>query len=148
MDYIKIRFGNDSDRLVPKFEKTVEEMFRSMNPIFTLSDSERVWMPQTDIYETSEEIFILSEMAGISKDDLSVEVSSKTVRIYGKRIKTPVKENITYRLAEIQYGKFERVLFLPALIDTDKVTASFSDGFLRIRFVKLACETHKIPISD
>jgi len=146
MDYIKIRFGNDFDQLVPKFEKTVEEMFRSMSPMFTLS--ERAWRPQTDICETSEEIFILAEMAGVSKDDLLVEVNSKAVRIYGKRVGMPVKGNVTYRLAEIQYGRFERVLFLPALIDTDKVTASFSDGFLKIRFAKLVCETHKIPISD
>ena len=58
-------------------------------------------------------------------------------------------EGSTYRLAEIQYGKFERVLFLPAKIDTDIVSSSFSNGFLELRLVKVPPErTYRIPISD
>lgn len=150
---IKVRFGDNSDRLVPKlvpaseqgFEKTVEEIFRSMNPIFTLS--ERIWKPQMDIYETPEDIFILAEIAGVSKEDLEIEINAKAVRIYGKRSEAPVGKG-TYRLAEIQYGQFERILFLPAPIDTEKVTASFINGFLKIRMTKLRHKPRKIPISD
>lgn len=145
MDYIKIRFGNDFECLDPRFEKTVEEIFRSMNPMFTLS--ERIWKPQMDIYETYEDIFILAEMAGINKENIEIEISSKAVRIHGKRPEVRWDKG-TYRLAEIQYGKFERTLFLPAPIDMDKVTASFSDGILNIRLVKLPSEARKIPISD
>jgi len=58
-------------------------------------------------------------------------------------------KHTTYRLAEIQYGKFERILFLPTPIDTDKVSASFLDGFLQIRLLKMMMDvTHKIPIVD
>lgn len=147
MDYIKIRFIDDFEQLSSKFEKTIEDMFRSINPIFTLS--ERTWKPQMDIYETPGEIIILAEIAGVNKEDLEVEISSKAVKISGKRSESPRLENATYRLAEIQYGNFERILFLPALIDTDTVSASYLNGFLQIRLAKLPLDKkHKIPITD
>lgn len=149
MDYIKIRFGNDFDQLASKLDKTFEEMFRSrlMSPMFT--SSERTWSPQMDIYETQDEIIIQAEIAGVDKENLEVEISSKAVRIYGKRSEIPLIKNATYRLAEIQYGKFERILFLPTPIDTDIVTSSYSNGFLKIQLSKLPVDvSHKIPISD
>ncbi|MBW2590259.1 MAG: Hsp20/alpha crystallin family protein [Deltaproteobacteria bacterium] len=149
MDYIKIRFGNDFDQLTSRFDKTFEEMFRQrpMSPMFT--SSERTWSPQMDIYETPEEIIIQAEIAGVDKENLEVEINSKAVRIYGKRSEIPLVENATYRLAEIQYGKFERILFLPTPVDTELVTSSYSNGFLKIRLSKLPVDvTHKIHISD
>jgi HSP20 family protein len=147
MDYIKIRFGSDIDQLGSKFERTIENMFRSAGPMFILS--ERTWKPQMDIYETPNEIIILAEIAGVSKENLEVEINRKAVKIHGKRLEIPRIENSTYRLAEIQYGQFERLLFLPAPIDADKVTASYLNGLLHIRLVKIPLEiTHKIPISD
>ncbi len=149
MDYIKIRFGNDFDQLSSKLERTFEEMFRPrpVSPMFT--SSERTWNPQMDIYETTDEIIIQAEIAGVDKENLEVEINSKAVRIYGKRSEIPLEENATYRLAEIQYGKFERILFLPTPIDTEVVTSSFSNGFLKIRLTKIPVDiTHKIPITD
>jgi HSP20 family protein len=102
-----------------------------------------------DVYETPDEIVILAEIAGVQKEDLDIEINSKAVKIYGNRYQIPRVENTTYRLAEIQYGRFERILFLPTPIDTDKVSASFLDGFLQIRLLKLRMDvTHKIPIID
>ena len=147
MDYIKIRIGDNFDGLCSKIEKTIEDMFRSMNPIFSLSECS--WKPQMDIYEIPEEIIIIAEIAGVNKENVEVEISSKAVKIYGYRIELPRLENTKYRLAEIQYGKFERILFLPVSIDTDKVTASYLNGFLQIRLAKLPpADIHKVPITE
>jgi len=147
MDYIKIRFGNDFTRLASTIEESIDDIFRSMNPMFSLS--ERKWQPQMDIYETPDEIIILAEIAGVKKENLEIEINSKAVRIFGVRAEPPRMECATFRLAEIQYGHFERVLFLPAPIDTDKVSASHLNGFLQIRLTKLAENvTHKIPIQE
>jgi HSP20 family protein len=52
-------------------------------------------------------------------------------------------------LAEIRYGKFERVLYLPSPVDTEVVSSAFTNGLLSIRVAKLAVhKTHKIPIQD
>jgi len=147
MDYIKIRFGNNLDQLSSNFEKNIEDIFRSMSPRFACTEC--TWIPPMDIYEAPEEIIILAEIAGVNKDDLDIEINTKAVKITGKRIYMPRLENATYRLAEIRCGKFERILFLPAPINTEKVTASYLDGMLHIRLAKLQTDkTHKIQISD
>ena len=110
MDYIKIRFLDDFGHIGSKFEKTIEDMFRSVSPAFTLS--ERTW-------------------------------------IRGNRFAKHCSSNATYRLAEIQYGRFERVLFLPAPIDPEVVSAAYQNGLLEIRLAKQPAEkTRKIPIEE
>jgi HSP20 family protein len=147
MDFIKIRFGTDLDNLSSKFEKTIEEMFRSANPLFNCSECS--WKPPVDIYETQEEIIIIAELAGVKKEEVELEINSKVVKISGQRSGATEVKNGTYRLAEIQYGQFERILFLPFPIDTEKVNATYSNGFLKIQLAKLSgSTTHKVPISE
>ena len=100
-------------------------------------------------YETPEEIIILAEIAGVNKEDLELEISSKAVKIFGNRPEYFRIENSTYRLAEIQYGKFERILYLPSPIDPEVVSASYSNGFLQVRLAKLALDrSHKVHITE
>ena len=147
MDYIKIRFTDGFDHLESETEKTFEDMFRSISPMFAIA--ERRWKPQMDIIETPDEIIILAEIAGVNKEDVELEISSKAVRIYGRRTEFPRIENATYRLAEIQYGKFERILYLPSPIDPEVVSASYSNGFLQVRLAKLMLDKkRKVPITD
>jgi HSP20 family protein len=146
MDYIKIRFINDFDQLDTEIEKTIDDMFRPIRPMFMLSA--RKWKPQMDIYETPDQILVLVEIAGVNKEDLELEISNKAVRIYGNRAEFPRGENAKYRLAEIQYGRFERILYLPAPIDPEVVSASYSNGFLQIRMAKLSLDNiRKIDIT-
>jgi HSP20 family protein len=149
MDYIKIRFGGTLDDLSTELGRTIEGIFRprALNPTFNCSRCS--WKPQMDIYETPEAIVILAEIAGVDKDDLDVEINSRAVKISGSRVGIPPGANATYRLAEIQYGVFERILYLPAPIDSENVSAVFSNGFLEIRLAKKPSDmTHKVPISD
>jgi HSP20 family protein len=146
MEFFKIRFGNDLDELSSKFEKTLEDML-GVTPSFTLS--ERAWRPPMDMYETPDEIIIRAEIGGVDREDLEVEISSKAVRIQGKRPTPASGGSCTYRLAEIQYGRFERILFLPNPIDPDKVNAAAKNGLLEIRLVKRPMDqTYKVPISS
>jgi len=147
MDYIKIRFTKDFDHLGSSFEKTVEDLFRTINPMFRIA--EQKWKPQMDMYETPDEVIIMGEIAGVNKEDLELEISSKAVRIQGNRTQSPRIDNAKYRLAEIQYGKFERILYLPSPIDPEVVSASYTNGFLQVRLAKLKLDkTFKVPITE
>ena len=145
MSYIKIRFGTGFDQS-PTVGRSIEEVFQSMSPMFALS--QRNWKPQMDIHETAEAIIILAEIAGVEKENLEVEISSKAVRVHGCRHGIMPEQEASYRLAEIQYGCFERILFLPSPINTDDVTAHYNNGILEIRLAKLpTSRLHRIPVN-
>ena len=149
MDRIKIKLSEPFDRFGSHLERTIQDIFRPrpVNPMFACKDCS--WVPQMDMYETEKEVVVWAELAGIEKEALEVEVNSKAVRIYGIRKELPRDPEGTYRLAEIRYGKFERVLYLPSPVDTTSVSSSFVNGLLTIGMTKLEIhKTHRIPISD
>jgi len=136
MNYIKIRFGEDMADIDAQFQKTVDEMFRMINPVFV--QHQHVWRPQIDIYEARDEIIILAEISGVKNEDIDIVLGRTTIKIFGIREKPPLAEQTRYRLAEIPYGRFERSFSLPAPIETETVTATFTDGLLQIRMIKAA----------
>ncbi len=147
MEFIKIRFTNDFDRMGLKFEKTIAEMFHTMNPMFSFAKNS--WKPPIDIFETPDSILITAEIAGVEKEDLELEINSRAIRISGRRTPMPCADDGRYRLAEIQYGVFERIMSLPVMIEPEKVTASYKKGLLQINLTKRTHEiSYKIPISD
>ena len=134
MKHIEIRFGDNLETHATE-EKSFEEMFQSVNPMFCFS--KRVWKPQMDIFETGNDIIIQAEIAGVNKEDIVIEISNKAVKISGDKKSPHPDRNATYRLAEIQFGRFERVLYLPSVIDVEKVAATFLNGFLELKLGKL-----------
>jgi len=147
MEYIKIRFGDDWDKLGSGFERTLDTIFRSANPMF--ADCDQPWNPQMDVYETPEEFYITAEIAGVEKDDIDIEINNKALKISGRRPPQPRAADASFRLAEIQYGQFERVIYLPTTIDPDVVWATYTNGFLHLRLAKsMPTRPRRIPISE
>ena len=145
MDYIKIRFVDNSDSADSEFRRTVEEMLRVANPRFTLSRHR--WRPQIDIYETDEEVIIQAEIAGVRQEEILLEIAPGAVKISGTREGGAREEDARYHLAEIPCGYFERTLSLPALINTETAVAVYRNGLLEIRLAKRPSERiHKISI--
>jgi HSP20 family protein len=149
MDYIKIRFGDNLERFASRMDRTLEEIFRPRpaSPMFTTAD--RGWVPSVDVYETPEEIIVRAEIAGVDKEALEVEINSRAVRIAGVRREMSHQDSSTYRLAEIQYGPFERVLYLPSPIDTEVVGSDYTKGFLQLRLVKVPTHrSYRVPVTE
>lgn len=139
MDYIKVRLGRNLEEMHSRLSRTIDEMFRRVNPMLVMP--EQAWRPQMDVYETENEIVLLAELSGVDKDDLEVELDQNVVRISGRRKEIPRGRGIRYHLAEIAYGSFERILRLPAAIDTEGVTASYANGVLKVTISKKQRDT-------
>ena len=145
MELIKIRFGQGLDPSGAALEKNLVDLFRAVRPSFNCSDCP--WSPPMDFIETPNELRIVAEIAGVEKDDLAVEISGRAVKISGRRRAIAPRAGTTYRLAEIHYGGFERTLYLPREIDSEHVSASYSNGLLQIRLAKQSQEqSYQIPI--
>ncbi|PIP07373.1 MAG: heat-shock protein Hsp20 [Syntrophobacteraceae bacterium CG23_combo_of_CG06-09_8_20_14_all_50_8] len=145
MSYIKIRVEKNLPSMDLGIRRTIDEMFRLINPVFTLS--RHTWRPHTDIFETDSEIVIASELAGVKMEDIHVEMDRNTLKIYGIRREMPHHETATYILAEIPSGHFERTFTFSTPVDTEVVSASYLEGLLYIRLKKHPGDiTRSIPI--
>ena len=134
MDQIKIRFAENLEDFRLEIERTIDTLFRAVNPVFSIPA--RTWKPQMDVYETPEDVIMIVEMAGVRKEDLEIEIDPRAARISGKRQEIPRGTRTRFHLAEIPYGDFERVIPFPAYVDPRRSLASYSNGLLQIRVKK------------
>jgi HSP20 family protein len=95
-----------------------------------------------DMYQTENELVILSPIAGVKAEDLNLYLEGDMLFIEGER-KKPIEEEGEYFLQECYWGKFSRKIVLPIEINPEKISASFKDGVLTIRIPKLTKEKRK-----
>ena len=74
-------------------------------------------------------------LPGINPDDLNIQIVNETVSIQGE-FKREEGDNKSYLLQERPYGRFSRVLTLPAPLDASGAEASYENGVLTLRIPK------------
>jgi HSP20 family protein len=142
MTFVKIKFGNNFE---DEFQKVVDEVFHLARPAFR--NYECIWRPNIDVYESTDEIIVLADMAGLNKEELHIEVDRKKVKIAGIRKAIHVLQNARYCQAEIPHGYFERNVVLPSLVESQSAKASYADGILMVRMNKLPVnKSHRVLI--
>jgi len=95
------------------------------------------WSPPVDIYETDEAVILKAELAGLNKNDVTIEIKNSTLILRGERkFEKDIKEENYHRI-ERSYGSFSRTFSLPQTVDHSKVTATFKDGLLEITIPKI-----------
>ena len=95
-----------------------------------------LWNPAVDLYEKDDHYVIKAELPGVDKDDIKVDLKDRVLTLSGERAyDNEVKEENYYR-RERSYGKFQRVFTLPADVDSDKISAEFKEGVLRVEVPK------------
>ncbi|MFH2013203.1 MAG: Hsp20/alpha crystallin family protein [Pseudomonadota bacterium] len=136
------------DSLLDKIRKINIEMehhfyrlFSPKNPLQSLSQEK--WRPYTDVYETKDELVIKMELAGVKKEDLSVNLYENRLTIRGARRDLTHGETRIYHQVEINYDEFERSILLPETVEGDAIKAEYKDGFLRIIISKESVQTIK-----
>ena len=93
--------------------------------------------PETDVMETEREIRVVTEMPGLKRENIEVDVENNVLTIRGEKReeRTEGKEG-RYHLAERRYGTFARSFVLPRDVDADNIQARFEDGVLTVSIPK------------
>jgi HSP20 family protein len=92
--------------------------------------------PSVDIFEKGDDVIVKSDMPGMTKEDIEVNLTDDSITLSGERKKEEkVEEKNFYRL-ERSYGSFRRTFALPSEVRSDKAKASFKDGVLEVRIPK------------
>jgi HSP20 family protein len=119
-----------------------DEMFRELNTPSVLLKSGTAGiaqqMPQVDISESDEALYVTVDVPGYDSKDIDVRVEGDTLRIAGKtNVESGDKsKNRTWHRLERRQQSFERAFTLPATVDPHKTDATCKNGVLTITLPK------------
>jgi HSP20 family protein len=94
--------------------------------------------PLVDIYEDEHNITLKIEVPGIDEKDIDVRIENNTLTVHGERKIEKEEKEENFRRVERQYGSFTRSFTLPTTVDTEKVSAHYDKGILKISLAKKA----------
>ena len=105
------------------------------------------WQPSVDIYEMADALLVQVEAPGLQLDDLELSIDGQKLIVEGHRVRPPLPSAARVALVEMTYGRFRRVLPLPADVDGDNIKATYEAGVLQIRVPRLSRPAPKrVPI--
>ncbi len=111
------------------------------------------WSPRANCAETKTAYVVEVELAGVSMDEVNVEVAGRNLIVSGE-----VSENLTvdgllsvdrpssFDKKERHSGDFERVFELPADFDIDAVDATMENGLLTVRVAKQDAVRRRVKV--
>ena len=108
---------------------------------------DHAFTPLADVEETDDAYIVEVELAGVKREDVSVEVTGSRVTISGER-KERQRGGILRRRTRT-VGQFRYDVDLPGQIEEDGVSASMEEGVLTVRLPKPAKDRpRRIPINS
>lgn len=108
---------------------------------------EEATYPRVDLFLTKDEVFLLAEVPGVSREVLEVKIDRGFVEIRGIRREPESCCNATqFYKFESFYGSFERKIPLPCEVDSDSANVSLKDGVLEIKIPRHVPRIIEIPV--
>jgi HSP20 family protein len=96
------------------------------------------YAPAVDVYEDEHQVTLKIEVPGVEEKDIDVRVENSTLTVQGERKIEKEEKEENYRRVERQYGSFTRTFTLPQTVDSEKVSANYDKGVLKISLPKKA----------
>ncbi|MCX6716430.1 MAG: Hsp20/alpha crystallin family protein [Candidatus Taylorbacteria bacterium] len=90
-----------------------------------------------DMYQTADSVIIKAFIAGVSSDDLDVNITRELVTIKGVRKPEKMVHDEDSFASELFWGSFSRTVTLPLEIDVEEADAVQKLGLLTITMPKL-----------
>jgi len=125
-------------------EKMIEDMIKSMREMqkefekriseYTEALPEK---PSLDLIETDEKLIIKTDLPGVKKEDINIELTEDSITITADFKEEIEVEKGNYVKKERRYGEARRELRLPAKIKVDEAKATFEDGVLTVELPKV-----------
>jgi HSP20 family protein len=94
--------------------------------------------PAVDVYEEEHNFTLKIEVSGIDEKDIDVRLENNTLTVHGERKIEKEEKEENYRRVERNYGSFTRTFNLPTTVDSEKVSANYDKGVLKIALPKKA----------
>jgi HSP20 family protein len=112
--------------------KSTNRYFQFLGSSKKAQPSGRLWYPAADVYQTSDGWVVKVELAGVSVEDVEIDIQGNALYIAGCRRDRSCAAGVSYQQMEITYSSFEKTLRFPSPIDGATLDSMFENGLLII----------------
>lgn len=116
--------------------KAINRYFHFLASSNEVKPSGRLWYPSADVYSTQEGWLVKVELAGVSAEDLELDIQGNVLYISGVRRDKTCAHGVSHHRLEITYSRFEKTLEFPASIDGARIEHNFDNGLLIIHLLR------------
>jgi HSP20 family protein len=107
------------------------------------------WSPRMDVYEQENIIVVKTELPGLKKENVQVEVDGEYLVIHGESKEESEVNEANYYRSERNFGSFYRRMRLPVGVTAEQIQANLTDGVLEVRVprpVEASTATQKVEV--
>jgi HSP20 family protein len=131
----------EMNSLQRKIDRLFDDMLVPMN-LHHFDNFAKV--PAAELSETEDAFHLKLEVPGMEASDFDIQVSRDSISVSGERKEESKMEEKGVTRSEFRYGKFQRVIALPAKIQNTNVKAEYKDGILNLTLPKVEEEKNKV----
>jgi len=95
----------------------------------------RTYVPEVDIYETQDSLWLWADMPGVDENSLEVRVADSVLSIEGQ-VSLQEYDNLNPVYTEYNVGNYKRSFSLSNDIDVAQIKARMTDGVLALELPK------------
>lgn len=150
MSIVRKRGNRDPERIRHEMEDIFHSMF-----VHARSVQRRVpngfaltWRPPIEVYETEDALWVLAEIAGLSRDQIELAIDDRILTIRGERAPLCEESHRSIHEMGILYGPFAADVYLPFAVDYERIEASYDNGLLRVRLQRVQPTRVAINLQD
>jgi HSP20 family protein len=121
---------------IRKTQERLNLLFEDFMPMKKLGGG-NVFTPAIDIKEEENKLLITTDLPGINKEDIEINLKEDMLEISAKTGKEKETEEEGYIRKEREYTHFYRVVHLPTSVKEEGSTAKIENGVLTITLPKM-----------
>jgi|JFJP01.1.fsa_nt_gi HSP20 family protein len=130
--------------------REMEQLRREMNQLFEVTaQPTAAGFPAMNVWTSDDAALVTAEIAGVTPDNLNIEVSGNTLTVTGSREAEKLPEGGKYHRRERNISQFSRTFQFPFTINAEGIEASCEKGVLRLALPRAKAEKpHKITVKS
>ncbi|MFB2622490.1 Hsp20/alpha crystallin family protein [Methanothermobacter marburgensis] len=132
-------------------EKMMEDMIKNMREMqkefekkiseYTENIPEKLNM---DVIETDDQIIIKTDLPGVKKEDINIELTENTISISAVFEEEVEVQEANFVKKERKYGEARREMRLPEKIKVEEARAKFENGVLTVELPKVEVKKKQV----
>lgn len=133
------------DEFLTPFDRLFDEVFNNFGITPYAGSHTKTSFPKVDVVEYIDKLVLEADVAGLDKEDVSVELEGDTLTIRGgkKPASTETDNNARYVYREIKRSSFVRSFAVGEGIDKSNIKVDYQNGVIKIILPRIKIEEQK-----